>query len=164
MNDFTDNFENELKRLQPAPPPTRLAGAIDEALRTTAPRQSAARVRFSLWASWTVTAAAACVAAAAWWQVPHARANSSTPTSPIAATEDSTPAENADPRIVPVGTSNVLFDARDEGLVRLGDGQAARKFRLRYVDTVQLRADDTQASIAVSRPREEVRFVPVNFY
>lgn len=164
MNDFNDTLENELKRLQPAATPGRLAGAIDGALRTVTPRPPSARGRFSLWASWTVTAAAACVAAAAWWPGPEVRSTAAGPLAPQTATENPTPEESGRPQVVPVGTSNMLFDARDEGLVRMDDGQTARKYRLRYVDTVRLRADDAQASIAVSRPREEVRFIPINFY
>jgi hypothetical protein len=164
MNDFNDTLENELKRLQPATPPARLAGAIEEALYTVTSRPTSARGRFSLWASWTVTAAAACVAAAAWWPRPEVRSTAAGPLPQQTATENPTPTENGKPQVVPVGTSNVLFDARDEGLVRMGDGQTVRKYRLRYVDTVRLQADDAQASIAVSRPREEVRFIPINFY
>jgi hypothetical protein len=63
-----------------------------------------------------------------------------------------------------VGSSNVLLDARDEGIVVLDDGRTAHRVRLRFVDTVQLQDRSASSSIAVSRPREEVRFVPVNFY
>jgi len=162
MSDFETELENELRELRPAAPSSRLATAIAHELRRpalapAAPRWSRA-ARWSLWTSWTLTTAAAAAAVVAWWPAGFAsKADAAVAPAPA---ELVTP----DDRILPVSTSNVLTDARDEGLVLLDDGRPARQVRLHYVETVHLREAGTQADIAVRRPREEVRYVPVSLY
>ncbi|MEY2880005.1 MAG: hypothetical protein RLZZ15_2385 [Verrucomicrobiota bacterium] len=69
----------------------------------------------------------------------------------------------AAPAFKPVSAENVLVSARDEGLLTLEDGTAARRERLRYVDTITWRDPRTNASVRWTVPREEVRVVPVLF-
>lgn len=153
MNDLDHDLEMELRQLRPAEPPARMASAIDHDLREDTSRGWSPRVRVSLWASWALTAAAAALAIAAWW-----------PASIGAGTAAQSTTVTPESNVVPIASTNVLWDARDEGIVVLDDGSAARKVRLHYVDTVRLQDRDASSSIAVSRPREEVRFVPVSFY
>ena len=154
MNDHHHDLENELRQLRPAGPSARVVAAIAHDLRQRSPgtRRWTHRTRISLWASWMLTAAAAAAAAVAWWP------------QPAPGSDEATSVISADATMVPVGSTNVLLDARDEGLVVLNDGRTAHRVRLRYVDTVRLQDRATSSSIAVSRPREEVRFVPVSFY
>ena len=63
----------------------------------------------------------------------------------------------------PVAAENVLYAVRDEGLVTLDDGTAARRERLNYVDTITWKNPRTNASVRWTVPREEVRVVPVKF-
>lgn len=163
MSDIESDLENELRALRPALPSTSLAAGIERELRVPSNPARPARwprtARLSLWASWSLTAAAATVALMAWWPATMASAPDSIP--PAASLTGDTVAGE---RIVPVSTSNVLTDAQDEGIVVLDDGRPARRMRLHFVETVRLRDDGAQADIAVSRPREEVRFVPVSLY
>jgi hypothetical protein len=158
MSDHDTDLENELRDIAPAAPPARLAVRLAQELATP-PRVAAwsRPARRALWASWSLTAAAAAAAAVAWW--PAGTPAGDLPPQAVvdrpAAVEDG---------VVPVGTSNVLTGARDEGVVLLEDGRPARRVRLHFVDTVRLRDAADGADIAVSRPREEVRFVPVNLY
>ncbi len=63
----------------------------------------------------------------------------------------------------PVASENVLYAVRDEGLVTLDDGTAARRERLNYVDTITWKNPRTNASVKWTVPREEIRVVPVKF-
>lgn len=159
MNDFEPDLENELRRLRPAAPSAGLATALDRQLSELPSQGWSPKIRLLLLTSWSLTAAAAAAAVIAWWP-------SDRPATAKLTVDSPAPVEEVLPerRIVPVAATNVLTDASDEGLVLLADGRPARRLRLRYVDTVQLRDDDARADIAVSRPREEVRFVPVDFY
>lgn len=80
---------------------------------------------------------------------------------PLAATSAATP--DPDDRLKPIAAENILFSARDEGLVTLDDGTPARQERLQYVDTITWKNPRTNASLTMSVPREEVRIVPVRF-
>ncbi len=155
MNDPELELEVELRGLRPLAPPPRLRTDLERVLRAASPGPALPRatLRRSLWASWCLTAAAAAAACVAWWPSPARTGAVVTPEAAI-----------VPGKLVPIATSNVLTDARDEGLVLLPDGQPARRVRYHFVDTVQLRDTRDQAALAVSRPREEVRFVPVNLY
>jgi hypothetical protein len=86
------------------------------------------------------------------------------PQAPVAAATSGVSAPAANPiAFKPIAAENLLVDARDEGLVTLDDGTAARRERLRYVDTITWKNPRTNASVRWSVPREEVRVVPVNF-
>jgi hypothetical protein len=63
----------------------------------------------------------------------------------------------------PVAGENVLYSARDEGLVVLEDGTPARRERLQFVDTITWKNPRTNASLKWTVPREEVRIVPISF-
>lgn len=63
----------------------------------------------------------------------------------------------------PIAAENVLVSARDEGLVTLADGTAARRERLHFVDTITWKNPRTNASLVWTVPREEVRVVPISF-
>ena len=63
----------------------------------------------------------------------------------------------------PVSAENLLVEARDDGLVQLGDGTPARQFRQVYVDRITWKNPTTQASVTWTVPREELRVVPISY-
>lgn len=63
----------------------------------------------------------------------------------------------------PVRMANVLYAARDEGLVTLDDGRIARRLRREYVDSVTWRDPQGDAAVTWTVPRSEVAVVPVRF-
>jgi hypothetical protein len=70
---------------------------------------------------------------------------------------------NSSALLKPVAAENILYAARDEGLVLLDNGMPARRARLNYVDTIIWENPRTNASLKWSVPREEVRVVPISF-
>lgn len=147
-NDLLE-LEAELKRLRPITPSELLEARIDSAL--------AANSRHGWSALWLAFPAAAAVALAAFVQMHPAEVAST-------ATPVRTPASvAAAPRYRPVFADNLLYDARDEGLVTLSDGSLARRYRSSYVDTITWRDPRTQASLKWSVPRTEEHVIPVLF-
>lgn len=149
MDDPLNDLENELAALQPVRPSRRLEQRIAAEL---APRR---RVNWA-WMALPMAAAFAVVFA---WQTLGVR-------QPIEPTSVENPAvESSEPTPVfkPVATQNLLYAARDEGIVMLDDGRKARRTSRSYVDTVVWRDPQSNASVTWSVPREEVRLTPVSF-
>lgn len=147
MDDELSQFEAELKRLRPAAPSrellARLAGEIEPAVR----------MRRGVRAWWLWAGAVPAAAALAVFIIYGRRVEvNDTPAAAITAGE-----------FKPVAAENVLYAARDEGLVTLADGTTARRERLNYVDTITWQNPRTHASLKWTVPREEVRVVPVVF-
>ena len=63
----------------------------------------------------------------------------------------------------PVTASNVLYDLKDEGEVKLEGAASARQVRARYVDTYTWKNPRTNASIKWTVPRDEIRVVPASY-
>lgn len=150
MDDELNDFEAELKALQPQAP----SAALQERIGAELAAPMAARRLAPVQRFWAVTLPAAAAVALVFTQLsrqlqpaPGARGSSAT----VAAT------------LKPVAAENVLVSANDEGLVTLDDGTTARRERLQFVDTITWRNPRTNASLTWSVPREEVRVVPVSF-
>ncbi len=163
MDDDLIQLEAELKRLRPAAPRRDFLARLERELATPPVVQRPSRAWW-LWAGAALPVAAALALA---FVVTNRRTQSPAPAianrptvaaTPVAPTEPVTPAA-----FKPVAAENVLLDARDEGFVTLDDGTAARRERLRYVDTFTWKNPRTNASVRWSVPREEVRVVPVVF-
>jgi hypothetical protein len=175
MNDDFSDLEAELKRMRPRAPSAelrnRLAAALD---RPDAPPAPAATARRSAiprpawqWALGFTAVAAAVVLALVTARQPAlvdpvadqtARSANGTVVAPIP------PATSAADFYKPVSAENVLYDSRDEGLVTLDDGTAARRVFQRYLDTYTWRNPRTNASLRWTVPRDEVRVIPVRVY
>lgn len=148
MDEEIDAFEAELKALVPIAPSRTLEQRIAADL---APASRRAPVwRWGAFAALPVAAAVALVLT-----LPRP----TTSTSPAALKPDN-PAADV---LKPVAAENVLYAARDEGVVTLADGTAARRERLNFVDTITWQNPRTHASLTWSIPREEVRVVPVRY-
>jgi hypothetical protein len=64
----------------------------------------------------------------------------------------------------PVAASNVLYDLKDEGEVKLAGEASARQVRARYVDTYTWKNPRNNASIKWTVPRDEIRVVPASYH
>jgi hypothetical protein len=62
-----------------------------------------------------------------------------------------------------VSVSNVLYDLKDEGTVRVEGQDPVRRLRYRYVDTYTWKNSSGNASLKWSVPRDEIRVLPVSF-
>jgi hypothetical protein len=158
MNTPQDRFEAELRALRPRAPSEALVSSITDALRShpgaEARREARPRlVSFALALSW---GAVATLTIALLWPAPPPH----TETGPY---PSHSPA--VEPGFLTVGSSKTLLGTHDEGIVYLEGGLPARRFRFEYVDTINLLStDDSRATINVSYPREEIRFVPVQTF
>ncbi|HUR59747.1 MAG TPA: hypothetical protein VM029_18655 [Opitutaceae bacterium] len=158
MDDDLDQFEAELKRLHPAPPSRAVAARIESELG----RGRMPRVNFQwLWSAVLPIAAAVTLLTVVPGQRPAGRPGGIKMAANPAATQPAAP--GVESAFKPVAAENVLYAARDEGLVTLDDGTTARRERLNYVDTITWRNPRTNASLTWSVPREEVRVIPVNY-
>lgn len=151
MDDESLQLEAELKRLRPRSLAPDLEGRVAASL---AHRR---RVTAAWWVALPLAAALA-VALAPWRQAPAPEAAPAVAT----ATPISVPEATSD-EYKPVAADNLLYAARDEGVITLADGGQARRVRRSYVDTITWRNPRTNASLKWSVPRDEVRVVPVNF-
>lgn len=165
MDEELQQLEAELKQLRPAPPSRELRARINRELSAAEATKVAAQpannvVRRSSRAWWIAASALPIAAAIALVFTLNSRRGETVPVAaPVAA--GTVEAENA--VFKPVAAENVLYSARDEGLVTLDDGTPARRERLRYVDTITWKDPRSNASVRWTVPREEVRVVPVRF-
>ena len=152
MDDDLQSLEAELNRLRPVAPSRSVERAIARDLTESARRRRG--IGPWLWAAALPAAAAIAIVAII--------AKKPVETG-FAKTESARSATDGAATFKPVAAENVLYAARDEGLVTLDDGTTARRARLNYVDTITWRNPRTNASLTWTVPREEVRLVPVNF-
>jgi hypothetical protein len=176
MNDFSE-LEKELRKLRPAQPSSVLFERVGEALENR--RASAAadakwkRWRFTEtpynWWSLGFGLAAAAVLilfAVVTMERRHEQqervAQSSTAPetrpAPLGAERSTSPS-----RFVPAGGTNLVYNARDEGL-HFADGSERPLRRVRYNtrQTWRWRNPETGASLRVSYPSEEIVLIPVS--
>jgi hypothetical protein len=172
MDDDLLKLEAELKRLRPAAPTRDFLARIERELATPIAPPAAAPVRrpAPLWWLWAGALPAAAALAVMVTLAARNRSPSAAPkpvAAPIAAVEKPTVAEQlvaeSTAAFKPIAAENVLYAARDEGLVTLADGTPARRERLNYVDTFVWKDPRTNASVRWTVPREEVHVVPVKF-
>jgi hypothetical protein len=175
MNDFSE-LEKELRKLRPAQPSPMFLESVGEALKDCGASVSDAkwkrwRFREMPYHRWAVgfglAAAAGLILFAAITmerqevqQQTVAQSSRVHETQPVPlATQRSIPAS----RFVSDGGTNVVYNARDEGL-HFADGseRPVRRVRYRTQQTWRWRNPETGASLRVSYPSEEVVLIPVS--
>jgi hypothetical protein len=171
MNDFSE-LEKELRKLRPAAPSPVLCKRVEEALENcradALPVRQPVRLAYNWWSSGFGLAAAAVLILLAVVTMERRQENREAiaQTSPAPAAnpvplgrEQSTSAG----RFVPAGGTNVVYNARDEGL-HFPDGSERPVRRLRYQtqQTWRWRDPQTGASLRVSYPSEEIVLIPVS--
>ena len=175
MNDLSE-LEKELRKLRPAPPSPVLFERVGEALKNCRPSVSDAKWKrwrftqtsYNWWSLGFGLAAAAvlilfAVVTMERWhegQQPVAQSSPAPETQPVPlGTERSI----SPSKFVPAGGSNVVYNARDEGL-HFADGSERPVRRVRYNtrQTWRWRNPETGASLRVSYPSEEIVLIPVS--
>lgn len=148
MDEELRRLEHELTALRPVPPTAAGLNRLERELALPAARGQRPRRRGWAWLALPAAAALAFL----WWR-------------PALSPSGDAPAQaGADTTLKPMTAVQVLYAAEDDGLVTLADGTRARRERLHFVDTIVWRNPRTNASVAWTVPREEVRFVPVTLH
>jgi len=171
MNDFSD-LEKELRKLRPAPPSPVLFERIGEALENSTASPSAvkqpARLSYNWWSLGFGLAAAAVLILFAVLTMERrsehqqtlAQSSPAPETQPVPLGTERSLSPN---KFVPAGGTNVVYNARDEGL-HFADGSERPVRRVRYntQQTWRWRNPETGASLRVSYPSEEIVLIPVS--
>ncbi|HEV3410493.1 MAG TPA: hypothetical protein VG095_09365 [Chthoniobacterales bacterium] len=170
MNDFSD-IEAELKQLRPAATSPELMKRVERALQERVSNVPSAGVlpRPKVKLNWFALGGLSIGAAAAIFLV-FARVDlgRTTARKPVqVATTSPVPAETlvAQPQrtLVPEGVTRVVYNTRDEGLIfPEASDQPIRRVRSRARETVAFRDRSSGATLRVSYPTEDVRFIPVS--
>jgi hypothetical protein len=176
MNDFSE-LEKELRKLRPAQPSPMLFERVGDALKNG--RASAAadakwkrwrftETRYNWWSLGFGLAAAAVLIlfAAVTMERRHEHQQTVAQISPRPETRPAplgTERSVSAGRFVPAGGTNLVYNARDEGL-HFADGSERPVRRVRYhtQQTWRWRNPETGASLRVSYPSEEVVLIPVS--
>ena len=176
MNDFSE-LEKELRKLRPAQPSPMLFERVGDALKNG--RASAAadakwkrwrftETRYNWWSLGFGLAAAAVLIlfAAVTMERRHEHQQTVAQISPRPETRPAplgTERSISPGRFVPAGGTNLVYNARDEGL-HFADGSERPVRRVRYhtQQTWRWRNPETGASLRVSYPSEEVVLIPVS--
>ena len=176
MNDFSE-LENELRKLRPAKPSSVLFDRVGEALDTCRASVSDAKPRrwrftetpYSNWWSLGFGLAAAAVlilfaAVTMERRQEHQQIIAQNSPAPETRSVPLVPERSrSSSRFVPAGGTNVVYNARDEGL-HFADGSERPVRRVRYntQQTWRWRNPETGASLRVSYPSEEIVLIPVS--
>lgn len=169
MDESLQELENELKTLQPRRAPARWLNQINRELAAELP--APARPRYATatnlgswkWLGWRTAGLAAALALLATVGFVNLRRPVPAAAPAVLATAPIPVTPAAVPAYEPVAASNVLYDLKDEGEVKLEGATTARQVRARYVDTYTWKNPRTNASIKWTVPRDEVRVVPASY-
>ncbi|MGI8481009.1 MAG: hypothetical protein ACR2MF_02925 [Chthoniobacterales bacterium] len=167
MNDFSE-LEAELKNISPVATSPDLVTRIERGMeRAEAATQSAGvarRTRFQInWLPLGLGLAAATafllLARVNVDRTPNALKMTAA-ASPAASITSANP--NTNTSFVPTGMTQVVYNTRDEGLVFAnGADEPVRRVRSRKRETLRWKNPGTGASLEVSYPSEETKFIPV---
>ena len=174
MNDFSE-LEKELGKLRPAQPSPVLFERVGEALKNCRASVSDAKWKrwrftetsYNWWSLGFGLAAAAVLVLFATVTMERRHEPQQTVAQSSAAAETPPPVgtkrSTSPSRFVPAGGTNLVYNARDEGL-HFADGSERPVRRVRYhtQQTWRWRNPETGASLRVSYPSEEVVLIPVS--
>lgn len=173
MDESLQEFEAELKSLQPRRPSAQWSDRIGRELAVAparTPYTTASNMNSWKWLGWRVAVASAVVLVAALGVLNFKPAQPAAVTTPPwavvanpAPVKTTVEAPASPDRYQPVAATNVLYDLKDEGLVRLDGDTSARRLRYRYLDTYTWRNPKGNASLKWSVPRDEIRVLPTSF-
>jgi len=176
MNDFSE-LEKDLKKLRPAQPSSVLFERVGEALRDGRPTAAGnatsswrpfKEATYNWWSLGFGLAAAAVLIlfAAVTMERRHEHQQTVAQSSPASETRPTplgTERSTSGSRFLPAGGTNLVYNARDEGL-HFADGSERPVRRVRYhtQQTWRWRNPETGASLRVSYPSEEIVLIPVS--
>ena len=171
MNDFSE-LENELRKLRPKQPSPvlfeRVEAALEDCKAGFTPARQPVRLLYNWWSLGFGVAAAALLIlfTVVTMERRHERQQTVAQSSPAPETravplgrERST----SPSRFVPAGGTNLVYNARDEGLHFAGGSERpVRRLRYNAQQTWRWRNLETGASLRVSYPSEEIVLIPVS--
>jgi hypothetical protein len=176
MNDFSE-LEKELRKLRPAQPSPVLFERVGEALKDSGTGIKEWRSLVRRWGGeaahpwWSlgfgIAAAAVLILFAAVTMErrhePQQTVAQSSPAPKTGSASLGTGPSASRSRFVPAGGTNLVYNARDEGL-HFADGSERPVRRVRYntQQTWRWRNPQTGASLRVSYPSEEIVLIPVS--
>jgi len=170
MDESLQELENELKTLTPRRASTRWLHQVNRELAAELP--ASARPRYASatnlnswkWLGWRTAGLAAVLALLAAVGTSLRRTEPG-PAAPVNTAVAVKPAPAISPAATyqPVTATNVLYDLKDEGLVKVAGDNPARQIRARYVDTYTWKNPRNNASIRWTMPRDEIRVVPASY-
>jgi len=172
MNDFSE-LENELKKLRPAQPSPVLFGRVEQALKDCGTGASAGttpvRRPYNWWwlgfglATTGIVVLFAVISFEREHRLDTATVAQRSPASEMRPEAPGTEQSRVTGRFVPAGGTNVVYNARDEGLHFADDSERpVRRFRYHTQQTWRWRNSETGASLRVSYPSEEIVLIPVS--
>ena len=169
MDESLQELENELKTLPPRRASARWLAQVNRELAAELP--ASARPRYATatnlsswkWLGWRTAGLAAALVLVATIGLISLRRPHSEPLAPVVATvpPPATPARVT--AYQPVTATNVLYELKDEGAVKVEGDTSARQVRARYVDTYTWKNPRNNASIKWTVPRDEIHIVPVSY-
>jgi hypothetical protein len=176
MNDFSE-LERDLRKLRPAQPSPVLFERVGETLEDS--RESVATDATSSWWRfkesthnwWSLgfglaAAAVLILFAAVTMERRHERQQTVAQSSPAPETGSvplGTERSTSPSRFVPAGGTNLVYNARDEGLqFAKGSERPVRRVRYHTQQSWRWRNPETGASLRVSYPSEEIVLIPVS--
>ncbi len=175
MNDFSE-LEKDLRKLRPTQPSPVLFERVGDALENCRPSVSDAKWKrwrftetpYNWWSLGFGLAAAAVLIlfAAVTMERRHEHQQTVAQSSPAPETRSAplgTERSTSRSGFVPAGGTNLVYNARDEGL-HFTDGSERPVRRVRYhtQQTWRWRNPETGASLRVSYPSEEIVLIPVS--
>jgi len=177
MNDFSE-LEKELRKLRPAQPSPVLFERVGEALKESRAGIKERRSLVRRWGGletahpwWSLgfglaAAAVLILFAAVTMERRHEHQQTVAQSSPAPETRPvplRTERSISPSGFVPAGGTNLVYNARDEGL-HFADGseRPVRRVRYRTRQTWRWRNPETGASLRVSYPSEEIVLIPVS--
>lgn len=167
MDNALKELEDELKTLQPRRAAPRWLEQVNRELAAELPASerphftTATNLSSWKWLGWRtagLAAALALMATAGWIGF---RSTRPTTTAPVVAANSAPVPPSA--VYEPTKATNVLYDLKDEGEVKIEGAAPARQVRARYVDTYTWKNPRNNASIKWTVPRDEVRVVPASY-
>ena len=169
MDESLQELENELKTLPPRLASPRWLAQVNRELAAELP--ASARPRYATatnlsswkWLGWRTAGLAATLVLVATIGLISLRRPQSEPLVPVVATVPSAAAPARGAAYQPVTATNVLYELKDEGAVKVEGDTSARQVRARYVDTYTWKNPRNNASIKWTVPRDEIHIVPVSY-
>jgi len=167
MNDFSE-LEVELKKISPTATSSDLLTRIERGMdRAEATTQSAGVARHSRFQINWLPLGLGLAAATAFLLLARVNVDRTPNASKMTAAASQAPSitsanPNTSTSFVPTGMTQVVYNTRDEGLVFAnGADEPVRRVRFHKRETLRWKNPGTGASLEVSYPSEETKFIPV---
>ncbi len=169
MDNSLEDLEKEVKALRPRRATPRWLDQVNRELAAELPASvrprftSATNLRSWKWLGWRTAGLAAALALVTVVGLVSFRPSRPV-AAPVALSANNVPVQPVAITVYqPVAATNVLYDLKDEGEVKIDGVVPSRQVRARYVDTYTWKNPRNNASIKWTVPRDEVRVVPARY-